>query len=69
MEDQSYVVRLETVTGPAAETPSTVKTTVVVWIVSFAENERVTVSPVIAISLVPLLVALSESIEKLGSAG
>ena len=67
MADQSYVVRLETVTGPAAEAPPTVKATVVVWIVSLAENERVTVSPARAISLVPLLVALSESIDTLVS--
>ena len=67
MADQLYVVRLATVTSPAAEAPPTVKATVVVWIVSLAENERVTVSPARAISLVPLLAALSESIDTLVS--
>ena len=69
MADQLLPAALATVTSPATETPPTVKATVGVWIVSSAVNVSVTVSPTVAVSFVPLLAALSESIDTLVSVG
>jgi hypothetical protein len=66
---QSFPLTLETVTDPIVEASPTVKATDGVWIVSSAVNEIVTVSPTVAVSSVPILVALFESIDTLVSVG
>jgi hypothetical protein len=66
---QSFPLTLETVTDPTVEASPTVKATAGVWIVSSAVNESVTVSPLVAVSSVPILVALFESIDTLVSVG
>ena len=60
----SFPLALVTVTNPVAEAPPIEKATVGEAIVSFAVNERVTVSPTFA-----TLVALPESIDTLVSVG
>jgi hypothetical protein len=67
---QSFPLTLVTVTAVTeAEEPLIAKATVDVLIVSSVVNERVTVSPIFAISFVPLFVALSESIDTLVRVG
>jgi hypothetical protein len=66
---QTFPPAFVTFTGDAAGLPPTVKEIDGAGIVSLAVNERVTVSPVFAISSVPLLAALLESIETIVSVG
>ena len=66
---QSFPLTLATVTDPSAEAPPTETATVGAAMVSLTVNERVTVSPTLAISFVALLEALSESMDTLDSVG